>query len=155
PGLLDPVGRPGPPAASAARRGQARLGAGRVHRVRPGGRPRARHAALPRVRVGRERPLDGGGKLAARAHGPGVAAALPAPQPRTRADRPAALMGDRSELTLADIRAARTRIADALVQTPCTESPVFGDVVPGRLFVKFENLQRTGSFKERGALNKM
>ncbi len=60
-----------------------------------------------------------------------------------------------SELTLADIRAARARIADALVQTPCTESLVFGDVVPGRLFVKFENLQRTGSFKERGALNKM
>lgn len=60
-----------------------------------------------------------------------------------------------AELTLADVRAARRRIADALVHTPCAESLVFGDLVPGRLHVKFENLQRTGSFKERGALNKM
>ena len=59
------------------------------------------------------------------------------------------------ELTLTDVRAARERIAEALVLTPCTESLVFGDVIPGRLHVKFENLQRTGSFKERGALNKM
>ena len=60
-----------------------------------------------------------------------------------------------AELTLADVRAARVRIADALVQTPCTESLVFGDLIPGRLHVKLENLQRTGSFKERGSLNKM
>lgn len=59
------------------------------------------------------------------------------------------------ELTLADVRAARARIADALVPTPCTESLVFADLIPGRLFVKFENLQRTGSFKERGSLNKL
>jgi threonine dehydratase len=59
------------------------------------------------------------------------------------------------ELGLDAIRAARERIADALVQTPCTESLVFGDLVPGHLHVKLENLQRTGSFKERGSLNKM
>ncbi len=61
----------------------------------------------------------------------------------------------RPELTLADVRVARERIAGALVHTPCTESLVFGDLIPGRLHVKFENLQRTGSFKERGSLNKM
>jgi threonine dehydratase len=60
-----------------------------------------------------------------------------------------------AELTAAGVRAARERIADALVQTPCTESLAFGDLIPGRLHVKLENLQRTGSFKERGSLNKM
>jgi threonine dehydratase len=60
-----------------------------------------------------------------------------------------------AELTLAGIRAARERITDALVHTPCTESLVFGDLVPGHLHVKLENLQRTGSFKERGSLNKL
>jgi threonine dehydratase len=59
------------------------------------------------------------------------------------------------ELTLDAVRAARERIADALVQTPCTESLSFGDLIRGRLHVKLENLQRTGSFKERGSLNKM
>ena len=58
-------------------------------------------------------------------------------------------------LSLADVRAAATRIADGVVQTPCPLSLVFGDLVPGRLHVKLENLQRTGSFKERGALNKL
>ncbi len=58
-------------------------------------------------------------------------------------------------LTLAGVRAARVRIAGALVQTPRTLSLAFGDMIPGRLHVKFENLQRTGSFKERGALNKL
>ncbi|MSR35641.1 MAG: threonine ammonia-lyase [Gemmatimonadetes bacterium] len=58
-------------------------------------------------------------------------------------------------LTVDDVRAARERLADALVLTPCTESLVFGDLIQGRLHVKFENLQRTGSFKERGSLNKM
>ena len=58
-------------------------------------------------------------------------------------------------LTLPDVRAARARIAEALVHTPCTLSLAFGDMIPGRLYVKFENLQRTGSFKERGSLNKL
>lgn len=57
--------------------------------------------------------------------------------------------------TLEDIRAARRRIEGEVVHTPCTRSLVFGDQVPGRLFFKFENLQRTGAFKDRGALNKL
>ena len=60
-----------------------------------------------------------------------------------------------AELSLADVRAARERISSQLVATPCPESFAFGDLIPGRLFVKLENLHRTGSFKERGALNKM
>ena len=58
-------------------------------------------------------------------------------------------------LGLADIRAAAARIANGVVPTPCPLSLVSGDLVPGRLHAKLENLQRTGSFKERGALNKL
>ncbi len=56
---------------------------------------------------------------------------------------------------LADVHAARGRIADGIVQTPCKRSQAFQDQVPCQLFWKFENLQRTGSFKDRGALNKL
>ena len=58
-------------------------------------------------------------------------------------------------LRLADVRAAASRIADGVVHTPCPLSLVFGDLVPGRLYAKLENLQFTGSFKGRGALNKL
>lgn len=57
--------------------------------------------------------------------------------------------------TLEDIRAARERIRDEIILTPCTRSLVFDDLVPCRLHFKFENLHRTGSFKERGALNRL
>jgi threonine dehydratase len=58
-------------------------------------------------------------------------------------------------LQLDHIRAARERIAGRLVLTPCTPSEAFGEMFGGKAFFKFENLQRTGSFKERGALNSM
>jgi len=58
-------------------------------------------------------------------------------------------------LRLDDIRAARERIAGRLVLTPCTPSEAFGEMFGGKAFFKLENLQRTGSFKERGALNTM
>jgi threonine dehydratase len=54
-----------------------------------------------------------------------------------------------------DILQARQRIAGQLVLTPCTPSEAFGEDFGGRAWFKFENLQRTGSFKERGALNRM
>lgn len=57
--------------------------------------------------------------------------------------------------TLNDVRAARERIRDRLVLTPCTPSEAFGEMFGGKAFFKLENLQRTGSFKERGALNSM
>ncbi|HEX8359937.1 MAG TPA: threonine ammonia-lyase [Longimicrobium sp.] len=56
---------------------------------------------------------------------------------------------------LRDIRAARERIQGQVVLTPCTPSETFGEMFGGKAWFKFENLQRTGSFKERGALNCM
>ncbi len=58
-------------------------------------------------------------------------------------------------LSLADIQQARARISDHVVLTPCTPSETFGEMFGGHAWFKFENLQRTGSFKERGALNRM
>jgi threonine dehydratase len=56
---------------------------------------------------------------------------------------------------LHDIQAARERITGHVVLTPCTPSETFGEMFGGHAWFKFENLQRTGSFKERGALNRM
>jgi threonine dehydratase len=56
-------------------------------------------------------------------------------------------------VTLAAIRAARRRIADGVVATPCPESIPLSDITGSRIFCKLDNLQRTGSFKERGARN--
>jgi threonine dehydratase len=58
-------------------------------------------------------------------------------------------------LDLRHIEQARARIAPHILQTPCTPSEVFGEMFGGHAWFKFENLQRTGSFKERGALNRM
>jgi threonine dehydratase len=58
-------------------------------------------------------------------------------------------------LQLQEIRDARARVAGHVVQTPCTPSEAFGEMFGGHAWFKFENLQRTGSFKERGALNRM
>jgi threonine dehydratase len=57
--------------------------------------------------------------------------------------------------TLEDIEAARARVQNELVLTPCTRSLVFDDLIASPLYFKFENLHRTGSFKERGALNRL
>jgi threonine dehydratase len=59
------------------------------------------------------------------------------------------------EPTLADVEAARDRIAGHAVRTPLLESPLFNARVDGRVLVKPECLQRTGSFKFRGAFNKL
>ena len=57
--------------------------------------------------------------------------------------------------TLEDVRAARARIGDEIVHTPCKRSHAFEGQLPCRLHLKLENLQRTGSFKDRGALNRL
>jgi threonine dehydratase len=56
---------------------------------------------------------------------------------------------------LTDIVAARERIHDAVVMTPLVPSPALSDPLPCNLHLKMESLQRTGSFKDRGALNRM
>ena len=57
--------------------------------------------------------------------------------------------------TLADIRSARESIRDAVVPTPVMPALALRDRVPGPLHLKLENMQRTGSFKDRGALNRL
>jgi threonine dehydratase len=56
-------------------------------------------------------------------------------------------------VTLESIVAARHRIADGIVRTPCEQSPALSEICGCRVFSKREYLQRTGSFKERGARN--
>ncbi|HEY0867653.1 MAG TPA: threonine ammonia-lyase [Fimbriimonas sp.] len=52
-----------------------------------------------------------------------------------------------------DILTARARIADGVLATPCSESPALSSLCSCTVFSKREYLQRTGSFKERGARN--
>jgi threonine dehydratase len=58
-------------------------------------------------------------------------------------------------VTLADIRAAAAAIRGATIVTECNESRTLGAVVGCRIWLKFENLQFTSTFKERGALNRL
>ena len=57
------------------------------------------------------------------------------------------------QITLNDIKGAAERIAGAVLRTPCTPSIALSEITGCDIFCKFENLQRTGSFKERGARN--
>ncbi len=59
----------------------------------------------------------------------------------------------RDLLTLADIRAAHARIRDAIVATPTLHSQTLSKLTGANIYLKFENLQFTAAFKERGALN--
>ena len=58
-------------------------------------------------------------------------------------------------LGIADIEAAARRISGQLLDTPCVESKTLSQITGAQVFLKFENLQFTASFKERGALNKL
>jgi threonine dehydratase len=55
----------------------------------------------------------------------------------------------------ADIEAAAQRLRGVAVRTPLLHSPVLDDLVGAQVFLKAETLQRTGSFKFRGAYNKL
>jgi threonine dehydratase len=68
--------------------------------------------------------------------------ASPAPQPAP-------------PVTLADIEAAAKRIEGAVVRTPTLLSRTLSEVTGANVWVKFENLQFTAAYKERGALNKL
>ena len=57
------------------------------------------------------------------------------------------------KVTLSDIRAAARRTAGKVAVTPCPESIPLSEITGARIFCKLDNLQRTGSFKERGACN--
>jgi len=56
-------------------------------------------------------------------------------------------------IDLDDIKTAAERLKPIIVRTPLISSPALDEMVRGRVFLKAENLQRTGSFKIRGAYN--
>jgi threonine dehydratase len=58
-------------------------------------------------------------------------------------------------VTLKDVRAARERIRDALYLSPCARTETLSRVTRTEAFLKLDNLQMTGAYKERGALNKL
>src|SRR5690606_28462921 len=58
-------------------------------------------------------------------------------------------------LTLADVREAAERIRGRVAVSPCAESAWLSELTDTCLYLKLENLQHTGSFKERGACNRL
>src|SRR5438552_5801775 len=60
-----------------------------------------------------------------------------------------------SPVTLESIRAARQRIGDVIYHSPCPYSLSLSRLCGCEVYCKLEHLQMTGSFKERGARNKL
>ncbi len=58
-------------------------------------------------------------------------------------------------IQLTDIQAAAARLQGQLLRTPCVASRTLSDITGAQVFLKFENLQFTASFKERGACNRL
>ena len=58
-------------------------------------------------------------------------------------------------ISLTDIHQAAARLRGQLLHTPCVESQTLSQITGAQVFLKFENLQFTASFKERGACNKL
>ena len=58
-------------------------------------------------------------------------------------------------ITLADVVAARERLRSSIYFSPCAHSQMLSAITGQQIFLKLENLQMTGSFKERGALNRI
>src|SRR5262250_2911661 len=61
----------------------------------------------------------------------------------------------RLKITLADIEAARRTIAPHVLRTPMLPAPPLSELTGAEVYVKYENLQVTNSFKERGASVKL
>ncbi|MDP3676106.1 MAG: threonine ammonia-lyase [Novosphingobium sp.] len=66
---------------------------------------------------------------------------------------PAPVVATAPLLTLADVRAAAGRIAGQVVRTPTLHSRTLSQISGAEIWLKFENLQFTAAYKERGALN--
>src|SRR5260221_9240419 len=58
-------------------------------------------------------------------------------------------------ITLNDIKSALRRIRSSIYLSRCARSETFSESTGNQVYLKLDNLQRTGSFKERGALNKL
>ena len=77
----------------------------------------------------------------------------PAPRPAQQPAPPGGSSGEAPIVTIADIEAAAVRLAGVAWRTPLLSSEALDAAVGGRLLIKAEPLQRTGSFKFRGACN--
>jgi threonine dehydratase len=64
-------------------------------------------------------------------------------------------MSSNLAITLADVLAARERVRGETYMTPCARSEMLSKLTGHNVYLKLENLQMTGSFKERGALNRL
>jgi threonine dehydratase len=62
---------------------------------------------------------------------------------------------NRLAIGLADVLAARERVNGAIYYSPCPHSQMLSGLTGQQVYLKLENLQMTGSFKERGALNRI
>ncbi|HEX3374134.1 MAG TPA: threonine ammonia-lyase [Edaphobacter sp.] len=60
-----------------------------------------------------------------------------------------------SSISLADVVAARERVRGSIYCSPCPHSQMLSALTGQQVYLKLENLQMTGSFKERGALNRI
>ena len=58
-------------------------------------------------------------------------------------------------ISLADVVAARERLRSSIYLSPCAHSQMLSSITGQQVYLKLENLQMTGSFKERGALNRI
>jgi threonine dehydratase len=58
-------------------------------------------------------------------------------------------------VTLKHIQSALARLRNSIYVSPCTLSETFSDLTGNSIYLKLENRQRTGAYKERGALNKL
>jgi threonine dehydratase len=58
-------------------------------------------------------------------------------------------------VTLTHIQSALARVRNSIYVSPCTRSETFSELTDNSIYLKLENRQRTGAYKERGALNKL
>jgi threonine dehydratase len=67
----------------------------------------------------------------------------------------ATMKNSKLSISLADVVAARERLRGAIYYSPCPHSLMLSALTGQQVYLKLENLQMTGSFKERGALNRI
>src|SRR5262249_497344 len=73
----------------------------------------------------------------------------------SQAAKPFSLSGGNPAARLAVIQAAAEKLKGAILRTPSLEAPKLSALAGAQVFVKYEAMQATGSFKERGALLKL
>ncbi len=64
-------------------------------------------------------------------------------------------MSGQAVVTFADVEAARAAVRDHIYQSPCAHSATLSRALGNKVYLKLENLQMSGSYKERGALNRL